>query len=497
MTLYPVKTLVRPTIPIAIVALFGGCPPVLDTDLTPQPAAEGQHLLRLVHITDPQIVDEESPARAVRFSEFSSGAWRPQEAFGVHTLDATLQAINRLHEAGATTDRPVDFVVVTGDLADSAQHNELQWFLDTMDGAVVTPDSGVLDGVDRAVPPELNPKLAYDAVGLDRDIPWYTCFGNHDGLAVGNFPINRDPLAQNDWFAPLLAPVAQLLGFHELALDNNAMRATDNWSPIALLGSGVPVTTPNYRLDYARVSPGAIIPDGARRFLSKEDFIALHLASESTPTGHGFTQESRQTGATYYSVRPLPDVPLRLIVFDSVADNKPYGIPAYFGVLERAHFEQFILPELAAAAEAEEWVILASHHPASDFDLGLVGDRVRAGEFRTAVAQYPNVIMHLNGHTHIERADIVRGANPYLEISTSAIIDYPQEGRALDIFLEADAKTIRVESHRFSHRDAPTTFSAESFRLATIDAAFQSTDDGAKSEGDGGIYGDFSIRLRR
>ena len=28
----------------------------------------------------------------------------------------------------------------------------------------------------------------FSAVGLN--MPWYTCFGNHDGLAQGNFPPN-------------------------------------------------------------------------------------------------------------------------------------------------------------------------------------------------------------------------------------------------------------------------------------------------------------------
>ena len=31
----------------------------------------------------------------------------------------------------------------------------------------------------------------FTAAGLD--IPWYTCFGNHDGLSQGNFPIKTVP----------------------------------------------------------------------------------------------------------------------------------------------------------------------------------------------------------------------------------------------------------------------------------------------------------------
>ncbi|MCF6286458.1 MAG: metallophosphoesterase, partial [Candidatus Hydrogenedentes bacterium] len=230
-------------------ALLAGCPSLEPADLSPQPTDGEQHLFRLAHITDPQIVDEESPARTVRFTEFARGAWRPQEAFGIHTLDATLEAINGIHADGNGAQRPVDFVMVTGDLTDSAQLNELQWFVDTMDGAVVTPDSGEQDGVDRNVPPDLNPKLAYDATGLDPEIPWYTCFGNHDGLAVGNFPINRSSPWQEDWFAPLLAPVADFAGLHAFDLRNNDLVPAASWSPAILLGSGIPLFEETFRLD--------------------------------------------------------------------------------------------------------------------------------------------------------------------------------------------------------------------------------------------------------
>ncbi len=451
------------------VSSLAGCPPDVPVDLTPA-GDGGTHLFRMAHITDPQIVDEESPARAVRFTDFNRSAWRPQEAFGVHTLDATLQVINRLHtEAPA---RPVAFVAVTGDLVDSAQRNELQWFIDTMDGKVVTPDSGEADGVFRMGDPALNPKRAYDAVGLAPDIPWYTCFGNHDSLAVGTFAIDRSLPQPGDWSAPLLPVVADFLGLRAMGLGGNRLLATDDWSPAVLLGSGVPLLAASNRLDLTQLTAGPVVPDRARQFLSKADFIALHLASETEPPGHGFTATSLAEGATHYVAHPVPGVPLRLIVFDTVAHTARPGFPAHFGTLEPAHFEGFVVPQLEAAAAAGEWVILASHHPSSDFDAGLVGERVRTHTFRAALGAYPNVLMHLNGHTHRHRADrISAGPYPYLEIATASVIDYPQEGRMIDVFLEADGETIRIESTVFGHQSAPTAFSAESFRLAQIDRA--------------------------
>ena len=123
-------------LPLAgLLFILSGCPTA--PDLTPRPNA-GERLIRLVHLSDPQLVDEESPARSLRTESLIAPSWRPQEAWGVHTLDATLRRVNALHTAGP----PVDFAVITGDMCDLAQVNELQWFIDTMDGREVTPDSG-------------------------------------------------------------------------------------------------------------------------------------------------------------------------------------------------------------------------------------------------------------------------------------------------------------------------------------------------------------------
>lgn len=497
----------HPALVLTITALalpiifFSGCP-LLPASLAPQPDAGGEHLVRLVHITDPQIVDEESPARAVRLTAFLEGAWRPQEAYGVHTLDATLQVINQIHADGAAEDRPVDFVLMTGDLLDSAQLNELHWFVDTMDGKVVTADSGTLDGPLRDVPAEINPKLPYDAVGLDRDIPWYTCYGNHDGLAVGVFPVDRDASNPADWSAPLALSAAFAVGLTAPGSPGASMVPVGTWSPaIYEDGPGWPFT-PDGLLDVPALMFGPVRPDPARRYISKVEFIDYHLQSESEPPGHGFSEASRASGEAFYSVRPDPDVPLRLIVFDSVIDRDTQGNPAHFGALTVEHFENFIAPELARAEAAGEWVILASHHPATDFSLNPSPDTVGPWTLRGALSRSPNVIMHINGHTHRHRAEIVPGPYPYLEVSTTAIIDYPQEGRVIDVFLEDGGETVRIESFIFSHMDAPTTFSAESFRRSRVHArlgsgkvAFDGHQPPTISEG-AASHG-FSVRLRR
>ena len=43
---------------------------------------------------------------------------------------------------------PFDFSMSLGDDCSSAQHNELRWFIDVMDGKYITPSSGTNAGVD-------------------------------------------------------------------------------------------------------------------------------------------------------------------------------------------------------------------------------------------------------------------------------------------------------------------------------------------------------------
>ncbi len=135
--------------------------------------------------------------------------------------DAMVRAINAVKKA-PVTGLPLLFAIETGDNSDNCQYNEVRWNIDVLDGERIVPDSGDLhryEGVMDADPlyyddhywhpggtppgksvdryrgeygfPTLPTLLdaarkPFTAAGLC--IPWYTCFGNHDGLSQGNFP---------------------------------------------------------------------------------------------------------------------------------------------------------------------------------------------------------------------------------------------------------------------------------------------------------------------
>ena len=443
-----------------------GCP-TSPSDTIP-PGSGGVHWLRIAHISDTQIVDEESPNRAVRLAALMTEAWRPQEAYGLQTLDATLRVVNEHHAGKGADVPPIDFVLATGDLTEGCQHNELRWFIDTMDGQWVLPDSGEADGELRDVAPEDNPKLGFQAEGLDPAIPWYTVFGNHDGLSVGTFAVNRTAPDSHDWTAPLLRPVAAALGLHLLDQNLNALQPTSLYSPAILRGSEESMDPDTLELLLGELEAGRIVADPERHFSRRVEFIEEHFDTTTSPAGHGFDETNVASGLTRYSVHPKEGVPVRLVVMDTVAPNPPPGLPAHYGVMTREQFESFVKPEVEDALADGEFVILASHHPSEDFDLPYPQEQVRTPEWREYVSSQPNIIAHLCGHTHVNYVEYVDGDYPYYEIQTGSIIDYPQEGRILDVYYDESNGTIRLESAMFSHMEDPTRLSEESYRRAVI-----------------------------
>ena len=390
---------------------------------------------RFVHVTDTHVVDEESPARFAGAQEATRSAWRPYESYAAQLFDGIVRTVNRIHASGES----VDFLIHTGDACDNVQSNELGWVLDVLDGNLVDPLSGPDERSADVLPePPLDSHQPFLTQGLYRagyhgdlpSIPWYIVLGNHEVRCIGVFPIHEGPDGHRTAALPLGWRPGWLL---PVRLDPVASFAYGNVTPAE--------PGPPQLLE----QPRAVEPNPERAFFSPDEFIEAMFGTMSGPAGHGFADAD--AGTTWYSVSPAPGV--RLIGLDTT--DFTLVTPGTFyheGALSRRQLT-FLRDELDAAEARDELVIVASHHPSLTLLPG-IGVEVVADELRAVLNEYPNVVLHVAGHLHRNRA-ILRGS--YLEIETCSTLDWPQEGRLIEIWRDDADGQVVVTYDMFSHLD--------------------------------------------
>src|SRR3954469_4614598 len=279
------------------------------------------NLLAFAQLSDVHVVDHQSPARVEWTDRYDDpnatgqvtgifeSAYRPQEMLSAQVGDAMVRAINAVKN-GPVTGLPLLFAIETGDNSDNCQYNEVRWNIDVLDGESVGPDRGALaryEGVMDAgplyydthswhpggTPAGLGHSLADDryrsvygfptiprlldaarrpftAAGLN--IPWYTCFGNHDGLSQGNFPIKTVPTSTiATGSVKVISPPAGVAPADVLDPHGSTLEQV----------LGAVTVTP-----YAKT----VSADPRRRELSRGEIIDEHFATSGLPKGHGFTQ---------------------------------------------------------------------------------------------------------------------------------------------------------------------------------------------------------------
>jgi 3',5'-cyclic AMP phosphodiesterase CpdA len=356
-------------------------------------------LATLAVLTDVHVRDEESPARVAFLDRLGgpfSSTFRPQEALSAQVLDAAVRSVNAA--------RP-DAVLVTGDLVDNAQANELALARTVLDGGRARPDSGArgYDGVQAAADPDpayyrpdVDPprhrgllaaaQRAFDAPGLRA--PWYAVPGNHDLMVAGE--IARTPSTA------AVAVGAERLVQPDAGLD--VPRSEDALTPQlvdSVLSGGLPGTT------------APVAPDPGRRELTPQQAIAgLRAAS-----GHG------GTGARMDYAFDVGRA-VRVIVLDTVRRDVGSG-----GVLS-AEQTQWLSGQLAAVGERR--VVVVSHQPLTSVDGGQAALDLLDAD--------PHVVAALAGDSHRNRI-VARHARAggYWLVQTAALADYPQQARVLRV----------------------------------------------------------------
>jgi metallophosphoesterase (TIGR03767 family) len=424
-------------------------------------SAAGRPLGCLVHITDLQLADVQSPARFEFLNRYFADprytqivpVQRPQEALTAHAVDATVRTLNAA--SGPATGAAIELAVTTGDAIDNAQWNEVQALLALFDGGLVVPNSGgpgyagvqsldwpddifwKPDGVAASGPdffrrafgfphhPGLLERAVreFSAVGLR--VPWLSCFGNHEALDQG-VGIVTEGLAEA--LVGTRKPMALPEDFdHDRALELLTER------PEAFMAG--PATE--------------ITADPGRRSVTRQEFVQAHFQPGSRPFGHGFSEQNRLGGTAYY----VYDTPAaRFVALDTTCLA---GGAA--GCLDRdqARWLEARLAEVhsayrgrhgreVATGHDDRLVVLFSHHGTGTLSNtraghpGPGGERVLgAADLLALLHRFPNVVLWLNGHTHANSVQARRNpdnpAHGFWEVTTCAVIDWPCQTRIVEL----------------------------------------------------------------
>jgi len=394
------------------------------------------------------------------------------------------------------------FVLNTGDMADSSQLNEARWYMKVLNGGQVDPFSGVpvtpencsqADATDTArlnadvaarrytgvqdysdwpgepadrydsfwdpdqAPPSASSPFAawprypglmdraqqvFTAQGLD--VPWYTTRGNHDTIWQGTF----------------LAPAA----IKAILTSCLKIFPNDKFDPTRYQGHPEilvqDLEDPNFQVEQvnqARLVP----PDPDRRFLQGNEFKKLHQGADND---HGFgyvsaKQDKKSNGAAEYYAFTKNGI--RFIAIDTNAEGGDAS-----GNVDDPQY-QWVKSELKKAKKKGMLAVAFSHHPLRSQTATVTDENAPACEspedsqcdldprdsspihrglkgkqnMRDLFLKFPNFIAYVVGHIHeneITPYEKGNGKSGFWQIATSAEIDWPQQGRLLEIMDNMD-----------------------------------------------------------
>ena len=424
---------------------FGGpLKSVTRTDIMPvlydySAVTKKAKLLNFFTISDIHIADKESPSQLIYIQRLhetlpvSVALYSPIMLYTTHVLDAAVRTINALHKKD-----PFDFGISLGDTCNNTQYNELRWYIDVLDGKIITPSSGAHIGANT-----IDYQKPYKAAGLDKTIPWYQTIGNHDHFWIGSLIIN-DFLRQSYISDTVLTAGDVLTDPTKINSPDYYMGVLDGSTAYGDIKYAGPVA------DFK--TPPKIIPDPDRRSLSRTEWMKEFFTTSTNPAGHGFNLIDANKGFACYSFVPKSTVPIKVIVLDDTQredDGSPY-IHGH-GFLDQARWN-WLKRELADGDAAGQLMIIAAHVPinveVARSEVGWWLDPQNAVTLPNLIAElqsHPNLIMWIAGHRHINTVKAFVSPDPvnapekgFWQVETSSLRDYPQQFRTFEIYLNSD-----------------------------------------------------------
>jgi 3',5'-cyclic AMP phosphodiesterase CpdA len=407
--------------------------PLADrTDLAPA-RRRVRTLATFAQITDVHVSDEESPARLPfldRLGPPVNSTFRPQEALQPQVLAAAVATLDRFGP---------EAVIETGDLIDNDQRNELDQALGVLRGGRVDPNSGspgytgVQDGrnpdpfyyrpdVDAPRHPGIlaAAELPFTSPGLRA--PWYPVLGNHDFMASGVLP--PTPLTRR---AAVGSERLNGLPGGTRRLDERELTA----AAIDRLIAGAPARLKSH-----------VPPDRRRREIGVSEVVAALRGA----SGHG----ARGPRLDYtFDIGPR----VRGVALD-VLRRDGNG-----GQLSEAQL-RWLGEQLSRAGH--RYVVVFSHEPLPKVDGGTAALGL--------LDRDPRVVAAIAGDTHRNQVEPRRTAQGgYWLITTSSLIDFPQQARAFRL-VQTAAGGAALETWMLDHGPGPRGLASVSRELAFLDS---------------------------
>ena len=402
-------------------------------------------LLNFFTISDIHITDKESPNQLIYLQRLhptlpvGASLHSGIMPYTTHVLDAAVQTVNALHKQN-----PIDFGLSLGDACNSTQYNELRWFIDVLDGKVITPSSGAHLGADT-----IDYQKPYKAAGLDKTIPWYQTLGNHDHFWIGSIPVDyslRKDLRQSYISDEVFATGDVLRDRTKINSRDCYMGVLDGSTPCGDLIKAGPVGNFN--------SAPKVVADPDRRSLLRTEWMNEFFKTSSSPVGHGFNLSNANNGFACYSFVPKSTVPIKVIVLDDTQkeDDDSADIHGH-GFLDQARWA-WLKKELADGDAAGQLMIIAAHVPinvevtAPNSQMGWWLNPQNAVTLPNLIAElqsHPNLIMWVSGHRHLNTVKAFISPDPvnapekgFWQVETPSLRDFPQQFRTFEIYLNSD-----------------------------------------------------------
>jgi metallophosphoesterase (TIGR03768 family) len=416
-------------------------------------------------ITDIHITDKEAPNQLIYIQQEDTSNGGPETSiyspvmlYTTHVLDAAIQTINALHEKVS-----FDFGISLGDTCNSTQYNELRWYLDVIDGKVITPSSG-----DHLGASTIDYQKPFKAAGLNPDIAWYQTLGNHDHFCIGSIPVDADPslkireayISSNVWcIGDMLVPNSTFPCIY----DTSKSLATPSFYAGVLNGA----TATGDIIDAGVLSTQPVVAaDANRRSLLRTEWIEEFFKTSTFPVGHGFhlVDKSLGSGFACYSFVPKAGIPLKVIVLDDTQSeyDGSHDIHGH-GFLDETRWN-WLQAELASGQANNQLMIIAAHVPIAVSPIGsevewwetvspksgtkdpyaTMTNAVNLTDLVAVLQNTPNLLVWLAGHRHFNTVKAFTPPasggpeNGFWQVETSSLRDDPQQFRTFEIYLNSD-----------------------------------------------------------